>query len=52
MWQAVSSFENCSTNVLIKVMGIKALSSANLSFKKSYKVSSLSRLEAPFDAFA
>ena len=26
--RAVSSFENCSTNVLIKVMGVKDLSSA------------------------
>ena len=36
--RAVSSFENCSTNVLIKVMGVKALSSATFSFKKSYKI--------------
>ena len=36
--RAVSSFENCSTNVLIKVMGVKALSSATLSFKTSYEI--------------
>ena len=35
--RAVSSFGNCSTNVLIKVMGVKAFSSATLSFKKSLK---------------
>ena len=32
--RAVRSFENCSTNVLIKVMGVKALFSATLAFKK------------------
>ena len=36
--RAVSSFENCSTNVLIKVMGVKALCSATLSFKTSCKI--------------
>ena len=39
--RAVSSFENCSTNVLIKVMGVKALSSATFHSKNLIKLAIL-----------